>query len=585
MFSIQKFLFEAPVDAWLKRHGSEGVDTNELNTLADSFKRFSAVIYNPDITQYNSLNHLKTIIQTVELAKKFLLKGNAIKWLTKMLFKAPNITVENVKEDYIPLVRQYDRVRDPNKPVLDTFTSVVQLSDYLDNLQKDSSAPVSHTEEDLDIFWQDDEWMLAMPHTTEASCELGKGTTWCTARTNGQNLFLSYLGSNNGIILFYAIKKGGNPRSNPWDKVSIGFINGEPKFNQGEGNITVNAANNNVTEGQFENLVGVDRAEIMVQEMTKKAQATPIHPAQQEMNTVVGDINSYNRKLQSFKDEDAKIDFALLALKNPQVNPAVFNAAYSFAEEREGTYSNVDIKEELYKLNKTVANPDILDILIEQHYNDKLLYNEYLAPKNFTTLFRKIAKISPNPIRDIFYVMDISNFQTFNPTTKSKLMDYLVTLIGPALSNDKHIFRKLENSKEQGLFPQSIQRLFMNSANESIVQDLAFKTQDLGIMAEIAEKYQQHPFILAWLGMNSKLPQEIYMQLLKLASKDPNTEDSGISELLGVLLTRKTKVPKSYLDLYSQSTNAGVRKIALDQLAKGMYVQEGKRLLTNLLFC
>ncbi|WP_230685489.1 hypothetical protein, partial [Streptococcus pneumoniae] len=77
-------------------------------------------------------------------------KGAAIKWLTKMLFKAPNITVENVKEDYIPLVRQYDRVRDPNKPALDTFTSVVQLSDYLENLQKDSSAPVSHTEDDLD---------------------------------------------------------------------------------------------------------------------------------------------------------------------------------------------------------------------------------------------------------------------------------------------------------------------------------------------------------------------------------------------------------------------------------------------------
>ena len=42
--------------------------------------------------------------------------------------------------------------------------------------------------------------MIIVPHTEEASCYYGKGTQWCTAANNGNNMFEYYNDNGNLYI-------------------------------------------------------------------------------------------------------------------------------------------------------------------------------------------------------------------------------------------------------------------------------------------------------------------------------------------------------------------------------------------------
>ena len=179
-----------------------------------------------------------------------------------------------------------------------------------------------------------DGWGLYMPHTTEASCELGKtggrrDTTWCTTRTEN-NLFLTYAArADADIILFYVIKKGINAEKEPFAKMSVGFINGEPRFNQGNGNISVNAENENLTGGKFKQVIGRDLADYFLSLMEQKAKELQgKHPAKQEFEKLVQDPKAYFAKLDSFakteQGEEFKMDFIKQSLKYPNVSKEIY---------------------------------------------------------------------------------------------------------------------------------------------------------------------------------------------------------------------------------------------------------------------
>jgi hypothetical protein len=132
-----------------------------------------------------------------------------------------------VKDDYLPLIKFHFNNQDLLKPI-NSYSNVSELNSDIESLGEESEAV---SEKELDIFFEKDGWILTMPHTTKASCLLGKGTDWCTSRTKSQNLFLSYIGRySDDIVLFYVIKIDGNPKKNPNDKLSVGFENGKPIF-------------------------------------------------------------------------------------------------------------------------------------------------------------------------------------------------------------------------------------------------------------------------------------------------------------------------------------------------------------------
>ena len=138
-------------------------------------------------------------------------------------------------EDVAGLVKKFDTVKDRLKeagksPDIYAYKTAGLLRQAIEELpDSKSSERRKLKQEETTYLGTFGDWLVAMPHTRESSCRLGKGTTWCTAATKTQNLFLSYVARDKqNIILYYLIKKGGDSRRDPTAKISVGFINGEP---------------------------------------------------------------------------------------------------------------------------------------------------------------------------------------------------------------------------------------------------------------------------------------------------------------------------------------------------------------------
>ena len=131
------------------------------------------------------------------------------------------------------------------------------------------------------------EWVVAMPHTRESSCQLGKGTTWCTSATQSKNLFLSYsVFRDENIVLYYIIKNGADSRKDPTAKLSVGFMEGQPVMDGSSGGLTVDASNKGITENRLSQILGDQFQPIM---NAMKANTDLIggeHPAKTQMNAI-----------------------------------------------------------------------------------------------------------------------------------------------------------------------------------------------------------------------------------------------------------------------------------------------------------
>jgi len=246
-------------------------------------------------------------------------------WLAKILSSS-----QEPIEDIIPLLLTFDK----KQPALvskfggkvgdiHNYKSTQELSDKLEELGKQSTQD-SGMSGNYEILYQDNQWIVALPRSTQESCELGSGTTWCTARTQSQNLFLNYTARGENVFLFYVIQKGVNPRSNPNAKISVGFLNGEAQFDTKSGGITVNAANDGISKADFVKIVGEGNASkflaLMKQAITKH---NGKHPAKLELEKIVQDPKSFQLKLKSFKGEEERTDFAKLAAQQSNSSPDV----------------------------------------------------------------------------------------------------------------------------------------------------------------------------------------------------------------------------------------------------------------------
>jgi hypothetical protein len=153
------------------------------------------------------------------------------------------------------------------------------------------------------------DWVVAMPHTRESSCQLGKGTTWCTAATQSQNLFLSYVArKRNNIVLYYVIKKGADPRQDPTSKLSVGFAGGEPVFRGDYGGATVDAANNGIDYEKYKEILG-DQALPALRAMEAHADSIEgKHPAKKQIEKIAKDPDAFDKAIANM-GENEKLDF------------------------------------------------------------------------------------------------------------------------------------------------------------------------------------------------------------------------------------------------------------------------------------
>lgn len=176
-------------------------------------------------------------------------------------------------------------------------------------------------EEETTDLGQFGDWIVVMPHTQESSCQLGAGTTWCTAATESMNLFLSYVGSaDQDIVLYYLIKIGANPRQDPNAKLSVGFLNGEPALDGYDGGISVNAANRGLTEEDLYDILDEQFEPIMRAMKSHSASIGGRHPAKRKMMQISRDPDAFETHTRGMDSEHREEFIKSLLQYNPSVD-------------------------------------------------------------------------------------------------------------------------------------------------------------------------------------------------------------------------------------------------------------------------
>lgn len=136
-------------------------------------------------------------------------------------------------EDVVPLVRAFHeeveqkRLRGPAADIY-TYKNPGELQTKLESL-----APKRQGIDALEPAWEGGGYRLFVPQNIEEAIFCGQGTTWCTARTKGENLFYHY--ALNGITLVQGVRPNG-------EKFSIGYQHGN-RVENGAGGTTVDEQN------------------------------------------------------------------------------------------------------------------------------------------------------------------------------------------------------------------------------------------------------------------------------------------------------------------------------------------------------
>lgn len=139
--------------------------------------------------------------------------GKYGKWLLN-LYKQGKLKNEDLYKatDYLSyFVKYYNKIteKDINKlPDLPSLYNIIkpykEASDNGEDIATSKSDEVRRIKEDAEKVFEDNQWLVVVPHTQEASCYYGKNTQWCTAATDSYNMFNQY---NNKGPLFINIRK------------------------------------------------------------------------------------------------------------------------------------------------------------------------------------------------------------------------------------------------------------------------------------------------------------------------------------------------------------------------------------------
>lgn len=398
------FLTEAPVDVWLRNRAKKEptpVSKEEAEPIFKKFEKYKSYFTILDSTQY-SFSELKFSVLSAEMLEEFRIKATSgkhiIQWFLTRIKEIPNLSWRSIQEDYLPLLKLYIKNTSILKP-LEEYKSLSDLHYDIDS--KKTTITKEASNEEKDVFYRENGWELAMPHTTEASCDLGAGTTWCTARKGEgeQNLFLNYVGMpSSRTVLFYVLKTDSDPIKNPWSKLSVGFINGEPAFNRGFGTETVNAANESLTEDKFFKLLGTPTAINFLEKMKERInQISGKHPASKEWEVLAQNPEKLKQKMDSFRKPELLEDFLRNILSVKTITPEVLSLLASNKDEY--------IRERV-AANENTSTKTLQQLSTDDKYNVRLR-----VASNVKTSPQTLIELARDP-REIVSTQLLSNNNT-----------------------------------------------------------------------------------------------------------------------------------------------------------------------------
>jgi hypothetical protein len=138
-----------------------------------------------------------------------------------------------------------------------------------------------------------------MPNSVEASCALGSGTTWCTARRRGQgeNLFYNYITA--GSILYYVISKEAEQK-----KWAISASNGEIVPGNNFGGATVTSNNSPFTDKEMHEVFG-DEYDQIIDAILNHSSTIKMHPAEQRVREALTDVKKLSAMFKGLSADAA----------------------------------------------------------------------------------------------------------------------------------------------------------------------------------------------------------------------------------------------------------------------------------------
>ena len=410
-------------------------------------------------------------------------------------------------EDIIDIVKRFDELKQRlAKKDIYAYKNPGELRIAIENLgaskrTQKRAEKQRLTAEETTILGTFGDWIVAMPHTVESSCQLGKGTTWCTAATQSQNLFLSYVGrSDEDIILYYIMKKGANPRKDPTAKLSVGFVNGEPVLDGEYGGITVDAANNGITKEALTRILGDQFGPIMSAMKENASSISGKHPAKKQLEKIAKSKDpSVIDKYTQGMGEDEKLDFIELIIdKEPSLQVWIKLSEDEDVSVREAVANNPSTPLEVlvklsvdkeYTVREEVARnrstpPEILAKLSEEDKAGVLravAYNPFTPPEvlvklsgdkspsirrrvanNLSTPPEALAKLSGDELYDI--LIKVSK----NPKTPPEALAKLASTPQPDYTESQFNEVRIEVSKNPNTPPEALTRLASDS--DSVVR-------------------------------------------------------------------------------------------------------------------
>ena len=243
-------------------------------------------------------------------------------WIAQYFTTPEGMETKEPIEDIVASIKSLKQ----NKAALMRRGSSVNLSDYESPGQINIAVSlsrgfvdISQLGEQVDVLYEDDNWTLYMPHSREASCTIGRGTTWCTAIPgSGNNLFYNYVISGRAI-LYYLVKKQQLENESPaTTHFSLGTIGGKipfPEEGKGNGHIVVDGSNKGLSKDRFLGIVGDQLGNQLITVIEQHSQTNRNqHPAKNKIMEMLKNPALYVVEMRG-KSIDVRYDFTSMLVQ------------------------------------------------------------------------------------------------------------------------------------------------------------------------------------------------------------------------------------------------------------------------------
>ena len=237
-------------------------------------------------------------------------------WIGQYFTTPEGMQTKEPIEDIVGAIKSLKQ----NKSALMRRGSATNLSDYESPGQINIAVSlsrgfvdISQLSEQVDVLYEDEDWTLYMPHSREASCTIGRGTTWCTAIPGaGNNLFYNYV-IGGRAILYYLVKKKKEENEGPaTTHFSLGTIGGRipfPEEGKGSGHIVVDGNNRGLSKARFLSSVGEKLGNQLISAIEQHSkQNRNNHPAKNKVMEMLKNPALYGVEVRG-KSIDARYDF------------------------------------------------------------------------------------------------------------------------------------------------------------------------------------------------------------------------------------------------------------------------------------